>query len=110
MDHHVRKEVTDGLRLRGVGVLTAEEDGTKRLSDPELLDRATDLERVLFTQDRDLLKEAAQRQQDGVAFAGVIYAHQERVTIGQCISDLEVLCLAGDPSDFANQVEYLPLK
>jgi hypothetical protein len=45
-----------------------------------------------------------------VAFAGVIYAHQERVTIGQCISDLEVLCLAGDPSDFANQVEYLPLK
>src|SRR5262249_5926512 len=109
MDHHVRKEVTDGLRLRGVEVLTAEEDVTKRLSDPDLLDRATDLGRVLFTQDKDLLKEGAQRQQSGLAFSGVIYAHQERLTIGQCISELEVLCMAGEPGDFADLVTYLPL-
>ena len=65
MDHHVRKEVTEGLRVRGVDVLTAEEDGTKRLPDPELLDRATELGRVLFTQDQHLLKEAARPQEVG---------------------------------------------
>jgi hypothetical protein len=31
MDHHVRREITEGLRLREADVLTAEEDGTQRL-------------------------------------------------------------------------------
>ena len=110
MDHHVRKEVTDGLRVRGVDVLTAEEDGTKRLPDPELLDRATELGRVLFTQDQHLLKEAARRQEVGAGFGGVIYAHQERITIGQCISDLELIAGACELADLANQVEYLPFQ
>jgi len=47
MDVHVRAEVTDGLRARGVDVLTAQEDGTAELDDPELLDHATALGRVL---------------------------------------------------------------
>jgi hypothetical protein len=93
-----------------VEVLTSPADGTRHLSDTELLDRATALERVLFTRDEDLLREAAQRQERGVAFAGVIYAHQLKVTIGQCIRDLEALALVGEPEDFANRVEYLPLR
>jgi hypothetical protein len=35
----------------------------------------TALGRVLFSRDEDLLREAAQRQQRGETFAGVIYAH-----------------------------------
>ncbi len=61
MDHHVPRAITNGLRLRGVDVLTAHEDKASRLRDPALLDRATELERVLFTQDDDLLTEATQR-------------------------------------------------
>jgi predicted nuclease of predicted toxin-antitoxin system len=72
MDVHVPDAITAGIRLRGVDVLTAQEDGTRRLPDPMLLDRATALGRVLFSQDRDLLREAAQRQQRGVSFAGLI--------------------------------------
>jgi hypothetical protein len=56
MDHHVRSEIAMALRQRGVDVLTAEEDGAQRLFDAELLSRATALARVLFSQDRDLLK------------------------------------------------------
>ena len=59
MDHHVPAPITDGVRMRGVDALTAEEDGTRRLPDPDLLDRATELGRVLFSQDQDLLIEAA---------------------------------------------------
>jgi predicted nuclease of predicted toxin-antitoxin system len=110
LDVHVRQAITMGLRLRGVDVLTAQEDGARRLSDDLLLDRATALGRVLFSQDEDLLREAAQRQERGVPFTGVIYAPQLQVTIGQCIRDLELLAHAGAPEDFANRVQYLPLR
>jgi len=110
MDVHVPGAITIGLRLRGVDILIAQEDGARRLPDPELLDRSTALGRVLFTRDEDLLHEAAERQQRGTTFAGVIYAHQLRVAIGQCIRDLELLACVGEPEEFANRVEYLPLR
>jgi hypothetical protein len=43
MDVHIPKAITIGLRLRGVDVLTAQEDGTITLSDADLLNRATNL-------------------------------------------------------------------
>lgn len=110
MDVHVRRAITQGLRLRGVDILTAQEDGAAHLSDPELLDRAMALGRVLFSQDRDLLREAAQRQQSGEPFAGVIYAHQLKITTGQCINDLDLIAQVHELSEFTNWVEYLPLK
>lgn len=109
MDHHIPREVTNGLRLRRVDVLTAFEDHTDRLQDPDLLDRATTLRRVLFTRDSDLLIEAKRRQESGGYFFGVIYAHQLRATIGQCIQDLELITQIADESDTQNTVIFLPL-
>jgi len=110
MDVHVRRAVTTGLRLRGVDILTAQEDGAGEFDDPRLLDRATELGCVLFTQDDDLLKEVARRQEIGEGFAGVIYGHQLNVTVGQCIEDLELIAQATEPEEWANLVIYLPLK
>lgn len=39
MDEHIPKAITLGLRLRGIDVLTAQEDGKEGNSDVELLDR-----------------------------------------------------------------------
>ena len=61
MDVHVPAAVTHGLLLRNVDVLTAQLDGTTQLDDSDLLDRARQLNRVLITQDEDLLGEAARR-------------------------------------------------
>lgn len=72
MDHNIPSGVTGGLRLRGVIVLTAEENGTQQMADPLLRDRALALGHVLFTHDADLLAEAARRQAAGEAFAGVV--------------------------------------
>ncbi len=108
-DVHVPFPIIHGLRARGVDVLTAQEDGTTTLADSELLDRATSLDRVLFTQDQDLLSEAARRQQAGTPFAGVIYAHQQRLTVRQFIAELELVAKVADPADLANRVTYLPL-
>jgi hypothetical protein len=110
MDVHVRRAVTVGLRLRGVDVLTAQEDGAWNFDDPRLLDRASELRRVLFTHDDDLLREGARRQETGETFAGVIYAHQLKLTVGQCIEDLELITQATKPAEWINRITYLPLK
>jgi Domain of unknown function (DUF5615) len=52
MDENVPLPVTEGLRRRDVDVLTAQEDNRGGTPDPILLDRATELQRVMFTQDR----------------------------------------------------------
>ena len=109
MDHHVPKAITNGLRLRNVDVLTAHEDGTDEYEDPELLDRATELRRVLFTQDDDFLGEAAERIQKNTPFYGVIYAHQLRVSIGTCVNDLELILKSCEPEDIIGKVQFLPL-
>jgi predicted nuclease of predicted toxin-antitoxin system len=110
VDVHVRRAVTNGLRLRGVDVLTAQEDGRSELDDARLLDRATALGRVLFTQDDDLLTEAVRRQRDGSTFAGVIYAHQLNITIGECVDSLQLIALAAEPDEWVNRITYLPLR
>jgi len=109
MDQHVPRAITLGLRLRGVDVLTAYEDGAGELDDAALLDRAGELRRVLVTRDDDLLAEAAKRQGEGTPFHGLIYAHQLRVSIKRCVQDLEIIAKAAAPSDLVNGVMFLPL-
>lgn len=50
-DVHVPAAIADQLHRRGVDILTAQDDGTVELDDPDLLVRSTALGRVLFTQD-----------------------------------------------------------
>ena len=108
MDVHVPRAITNGLRRRGVEVITAQEDGSAELDDPPLLDRATELNRPLYTQDDDLLAEARRRQRAGEAFAGVIYSHQLRSPVGRCVDDLELVAKTFGPDDLKNRVEFIP--
>lgn len=109
MDENVHRAITSGLRLRGIDVVTAQEDGRSGITDPLILDRATELGRPLFSQDEDLLAEARTRQSEGRYFSGVVYAHQLHVTIGDCVRDLELIATLSSPSDLENRVEFLPL-
>ena len=81
MDVHVKAAITAGVRRRGIDVVTAQEDGATRLEDTPLLDHVTALERVLFSQDDDLLAIARMYQLQGMSFAGLIYGHQLAATI-----------------------------
>ncbi len=110
MDEHVPRAITNGLRLRGVDVVTASEDGRSGVDDSRLLDRTGELGRVLFTQDDDLLVEATRRQRSTIPFSGVVYAHQLRVSIGACIEQLELIAKAGEFEELEGRVEFLPLK
>lgn len=108
IDHHVHAGITRALRARGIDVVTAYEDNHHEVDDAALLDRAYTLGRLLFSQDEDLLREAAGRQKAGTTFAGVVYAHQN-IPIGQIINDLEIIVQAGREEDALNDVIYLPL-
>jgi hypothetical protein len=108
MDHQVPAAITKGLRQRGIDVVTALEDGTAVWDDERVLERATQLGRVVFTRDDDFLRLAHEWQDAGREFGGVAYAHQLRITVRQAIDDLELIALAYEPEDMRNRVEYLP--
>jgi len=92
-----------------VDVLTSQEDSTQQSEDEALLQRATELRRVLFTQDDDFLVIASRWQQQSRGFAGVVYGHQLGPGIGDVIEDLELLACCADDDEVRNRVIYLPL-
>lgn len=109
MDEHVPNPITVGLRIRAVDVLTAQEDRHRETDDEVLLDRAAELGRVMFSFDADMLRETTQRQREGSSFAGLVFAHPTKTSVGGCIRDLEIIAKAGEPADLVNQIVYLPL-
>lgn len=108
IDHHVKSVITEGLRKRGVDVLTCAEDGTDRSDDSQILERATQLGRIVFTQDDDFLALADEWLENGREFAGVIYAHQLAITIGEAIRNVELIAKVLEPEDMRNRIEFLP--
>ena len=108
MDVHVPQAITEQLRRRGVNVLTAIEDSAATLADEELLERARVLGRVIFTQDIRFKTLAEDWQRQGLPFAGLIFGHQLRGTIGQFVRDLELIVRASELDEWLNNIEHLP--
>jgi len=109
MDHHVPSAIVVGLRARGVDVLTAREDDRHEADDSVILDRATMPGRVVFTRDRDFLRECARRQRQSISFYGAIYVAQLEASIGRRIEDIQLLVEAEDLENILGQVHYLPI-
>ena len=109
MDAHIPRAITEQLRLRGIDVLAATEEGTNRLPDDELLETASTLGRVVFTHDIRFRALAERWQREGRQFGGLAYGHAEGASIGQYVRDLELIAKASDPDEWQNTVLYLPL-
>lgn len=109
MDVHVPRVITLALRERGVDVLTAQEDSHSRINDEDILRRAYELQRVVFTQDVDFLRLAARYQREGLPFGGIVFARQEVSAIGIYITDLVLIASVLTYEDMLNQVIFLPL-
>jgi hypothetical protein len=109
LDVHVPQAVADQLRRRRIDVLTAVEDTRATEPDDYLLLRATELNRVIVTFDVRFKAMAEDWIRMGREFFGLAYAHPLRISIGQLVSDLEMISLASDIADWRSKVEYLPL-
>jgi len=108
MDVHVPLAIVEQLRRRGVDVLTAIEDGFDRKLDDEVLERAGQLGRVVFTQDIRFKSMAEDWQRQGLSFAGLLFGHQTAATIGRYVADLELIAFASEATDWQNVVGHLP--
>jgi hypothetical protein len=108
-DVHVPRPVIVQLRSSGVDILSATEQGVNELLDHRLLTLATEVSRVMVTQDIRFRVLAENWQRTGEYFAGLVFAHQRYVSYGQMIVDLELIAQATDPKYWKNRVEQLPL-
>ena len=108
-DVHVDHAIAAQLRLRQVDVLTAQEDGTDRLTDEELLEHAGKRGRPLFTHDIRFRVMAESWQAQGKPFCGLIFGHHMQMSIGQCVKDLELIAKATEAADWTSAVVRLPL-
>ena len=101
-DEHVGRAIVNGLRQRGMDVLTAAEAGLLSSDDAEHVKRARDEARVVFTQDEDFLRLHA----SGIEHSGIAYAPQG-TPIGEIIRGLTLIhgVLAAD--EMRGHVEYL---
>jgi len=108
-DVHIDRVIAGQLRLRRVEVLTAQEDGSDRLSDEALLDHASRLGQPIVTHDIRFLAMAENWQRLGRPFCGLIFAHPLQVSIGQCVDDLEIIAKATNSQDWTSAIPRLPL-
>jgi len=109
LDVHVPRAIADQLRRRGVDVLTAAEDRATGFPDEQLLERARAVGRTLFTQDIRFRVRAEDWQRQQRPFAGLIFGHPLRGSIGQYVRDLELIARATEPEEWLNIVVHLPL-
>ena len=106
-DQNTSGVLQEQLQRRGVDVLSTRDEGLGTLPDDQVLDRATQLGRVLFTHDLRFWAMAGDWIRKGRPFTGLIFAHQ-RTSIGKVIDDLELIAKATDPAEWLSRVEYVP--
>jgi predicted nuclease of predicted toxin-antitoxin system len=110
LDVHVDKAIHDQLRLRGVEVLRAQDNGAAEMTDEDLLQHVAELGRVLFTHDIRFKARAEEWQRQGKMFAGLLFGNQLGVTVGVYVKDLELIAKASETAEWANVVQHLPFK
>jgi hypothetical protein len=108
-DENVHGRIIHGLRLKGFDVLTVAEDKHDGFPDPEIVHRATELDRVVFTHDQDYLAIGAHLQRARQPFSGIVYGHPDALSVTEFVEQLELAlhCYASD--EVRNQIIYLPL-
>jgi Domain of unknown function (DUF5615) len=101
LDEHIPHAIAQGLRRRGVDVLTVQEAGRAGLTDAAQLAFALSEGRTLVTMDSDFLILASQ----SISHAGIAYVGRSR-SIGAVISSLMLLGDLLTPADMMNHVEF----
>ncbi|RIK39149.1 MAG: hypothetical protein DCC58_15740 [Chloroflexi bacterium] len=102
-DEQFHTAVAEGLRRRGIDVVTATEAGLRSASDNEVIAHALTAGRVLVTHDDDFT--AFHHQ--GVAHAGIAYCAPHRRSIGQLVEALVLIHEVMEAEEMVGRLEYL---
>lgn len=102
MDEHVPSIISQGLRRRGVDVLTAQEAGMRGASDAEHVALALREGRTISTQDVDFLR----MHTPGHLRRGIDYAPQH-TPAGAIVRGLMLIYEVLHPEEMTGHVEFL---
>lgn len=102
-DENVEIAVAEQMQTRGVEVVTVRDLGLLGDSDENHLARATRMGYVLCTYDQDYLQLVAV----GAEHAGIVFAPNDKTTIGDWIRGLSLICDVLTAEEMVNHVEYL---
>jgi uncharacterized protein with PIN domain len=103
LDENVANDIAEGLRHRGIDVVTTPEAGNMGLTDEEHLAFALAQNRVIVTQDSDFLILDSQ----GLPHAGIVYYKPQTRTVKDIISGLLLIYGVLSPEEMHNHIEFL---
>jgi hypothetical protein len=102
-DESVELAVSEQLAAGGLDVVSAHSLEVLGDDDRNHLERATALRRVLCTYDADFLRLAS----EGVEHAGIIFAPQQKASIGRWVREIRALHARLHAEDVLGQVIFL---
>lgn len=94
--------MVEGLRRRGVNVSSAKDLGKLGLTDEQQIKVANTRRAVIFTHDVDFIRMATERHHPGI-----IYVHQQKLSVGECINRLKAIAETKSPAEMRNQIVFL---
>ncbi|HDQ06583.1 MAG TPA: hypothetical protein ENN36_07675 [Candidatus Bathyarchaeota archaeon] len=72
------------------------------LTDEQQIEVATTERAVIFTHDVDFLRMASQREHPCI-----IYVHQQKLSVGECIKRLKAIAETKSPEEMRNRIIFL---
>ncbi|MBW2154821.1 MAG: DUF5615 family PIN-like protein [Deltaproteobacteria bacterium] len=106
-DESVSVAIAEGLKRRGVDAFSARDAGNLGLTDEEQLVYADKEKVTIFTHDTDFLQIAVRWVDEGKTHQGIIYCHQKRYSVGECIRKLRMLTAVLSSEDMVDHIEFL---
>jgi len=97
-------------RIPNLDVLRVQDTEIYQAPDPQVLEWAARVERILLSHDvRTLINHAYARVEQGLSMPGVIIV-PSTLEIGIAVGELEMTIGAGKQEDFDNLVTFIPLR
>ena len=106
-DEHVVFAIVQGLRLRGMDVVTVQDRGQEGADDSALLANALREERIMLTNDEDFLALASEHAQRGEPFAPVYFWPQQKRAVGEIIRAVIRQASGTDYEEACSRVYFL---
>ncbi len=85
-DENIERTLIEGLRRRGMEVISAVEAGYAGMPDTFHIKKAFEMKAVILTRDTDFLM----ANSAGLPHSGIIFAQSKKISIGQCIRGVEL--------------------
>ena len=102
LDENITPQVAVQLRRHGINAVSVHELGLTGDSDANHFARAVALQQVFVTCDTDFLVLTK-----GVEHYGIVFGRQKRMSIGDWVTKLMLLCGVYDAEDMRNHIEYI---